>query len=301
MTAYKDNLIKEKMKSLTKHFDKVSRIIEDGKRHLILTVSLNKKIVNEYEMRVVSLRRSGTHAVINWILGHYEKEIGIDKDIVFFNNLPPKINYYRYLLNYHPNKLGNDAQGKFRGRYVLCYNYENACFKDITDPFFEFNHDIYLGKTKKRYDILILRDPFNTMASIYKGIMKGNKVYSQVHLNRKNITQLWIDYAKEFLGETNYLKNQKIIINYNQWIMDKNYRKEISKQLELDFTDKNFTQVSKHGGGSSFDGIELNRNSQQMKVTERWKTVIDDPEYRRMFNQEIIDYGEKIFGFTIPL
>ena len=54
--AYKDNLIKQKMKSLTKHFDKASRILEDCKRHLILTVSLNQEIVNEYEMRVVTHR-----------------------------------------------------------------------------------------------------------------------------------------------------------------------------------------------------------------------------------------------------
>lgn len=35
---------------------------------------------------------------------------------------------------------------------------------------------------------------------------------------------LWIDYAKEYLGETNYLKHNKICINYNQWFADVEYQ-----------------------------------------------------------------------------
>lgn len=119
---------------LNKHFGKASRIIEDCKRHLMLTVSLRKKIVNKNEIRVVSLRRSGTHAIINWILGHYDHKIGMDQDIAFFNDVKPRMNFYHQLAKYHPKKLYNDSQGKFRGRYVLCYNYENACLKDIAAP-----------------------------------------------------------------------------------------------------------------------------------------------------------------------
>ncbi|MGK7954882.1 MAG: hypothetical protein AB4063_06410 [Crocosphaera sp.] len=289
------------MESFNKYLGKAFRITEDFRRHLISTVSLDKKIVNQHEIKVVSLRRSGTHAIINWILGHYDYEIGMAKDVAFFNNVTPKINFYRQLAKYHPKKLGDDAQGKFRERHVLCYNYENACLEDVTAPYFEFNHDIYFGKSQHKYDVLILRDPFNTMASIYQGLIEGKTIYSKVHLKRKNITQLWIDYAKEFLGETNHLKNKKVLINYNQWIIDKNYRKEISKQLNLDFTDQNLTKVPKQGGGSSFDGVKFNHNSQQMRLTERWKKFINHPEYRRMFNQEMIDYGEKIFSFTSPL
>ncbi|MFN7247708.1 MAG: hypothetical protein ACK5UO_13890, partial [Microcystis sp.] len=31
---------------------------------------------------------------------------------------------------------------------------------------------------------------------------------------------MWMEYAKEFLGETSYLSNNKVVINYNLWFSD---------------------------------------------------------------------------------
>ena len=150
---------------------------------------------------------------------------------------------------------------------------------------------MYLGKTNKRYDVLIIRDPFNLFASRLKNNFLATKSKT------KTARELWIDYAKEFLGETNYLQHNKVCINYNLWVKNKDYRQEIAKQLEINFTDAAIDKVSGCGGGSSFDGRELDGKASKMDVNNRWKEFINNEEYRQLFNQErLLEYSLKIFG-----
>ena len=72
-----------------------------------------------------------------------------------------------------------------------------------------------------RYDVLLLRDTFNLIASRLK------KGFLSVKTKGMSLTDMWIEYAKEFLEETSYLSNNKVIINYNLWFSDISYRREI--------------------------------------------------------------------------
>ena len=266
--------------------------VDDLKR-IYFTSKKKSEIVNEKEIRVVGLRRSGNHAIITWIRRHYPEYI------YHLNNIPVKQNPYRFLAEHFPkDNLKQEAKGNFTHKNCLIYSYENGALENIADPIFEAKHDIYLGKSRTRTDVLILRDPFNMFASMLAGGEKTNSKlrYMRIRKSEKNISQLWLDYAKEFLGETSYLKNNKLVINYNKWCLEENYRKQISKQLNLEFSDAGFNIVKNIGGGSSFDGTKFSGESEKMDLMNRWKKYVDNNQYLQMFDQQIIDYSERISG-----
>jgi hypothetical protein len=244
------------------------------------------QIVNEQEVRMVGLRRSGNHAIINWIR---KQCTGTIKHL---NNIPINQNPYRFLYFHYPKaELQREAVGNFLKKDWLLYSYEDYSLEEINNSEIEKNHDLYLGKSAVRYDIVILRDPFNLMASRLK------KNYITVKTPNTNVIDLWINHAKEFTGETNQLKNNKIVVNYNQWFMDIDYRRELTSQLKIDFTDAGVDQVKSYGGGSSFDGENLDGKATKMDVLNRYKMFREHPEYKKLLeNEELLEYSYRIFG-----
>nr|WP_293093744.1 hypothetical protein [Okeania sp. SIO2F4] len=148
------------------------------------------------------MRRTGNHAIINWMRKRHHGEVW------HLNKVPVKRNPYRFLYEHYPQeKLRREASGDFLKKDCLIYSYEDYELEQIASQSFENKHDIYLGKSAVRYDVLILRDPFNLMASRLK------KDYMTVRNKNKTIVDLWIFYAQEYLGETQYLKNNKVVCN----------------------------------------------------------------------------------------
>lgn len=244
------------------------------------------EIVNQKEIRVVGLKRTGNHAIINWLRQQHSGEVW------HLNNIRPGTNPYRWLYSHYPKEhLKQEALGNFVAKDCLIYSYEDYSIERVTDPKFERRHDVYLGKSSLRYDLLILRDPFNLMASRLK------KNYITVKDPNYTVTDLWLEYAKEFLGETNYLTNNKVCINYNRWFFDVEYRKNLASALGIEFSDKGIERVKSEGGGSSFDGKEFDGQATKMDVLNRYKLFEDDPAYQSLVNnEELIEYSRKIFG-----
>ena len=211
---------------------------------------------------------------------------------------------FRQLAESYPNKapLIEQSKGNFVCKECLIYNYENCSLESIANSRCEQKHDLYLGRSQERYDLLIIRDPYNTFASICKGNNKSKATnpYSDTYpKNYKTIAELWLEYAKEYLGETNYLPHNKVVVNYNQWVSDRSYRQSISQQLGLDFCDAGFNTVKDYGGGSSFDGNKFDSKASEMAVFSRWQELKCDRQYQEMFDPEITEYSRKIFG-TLP-
>jgi len=99
------------------------------------------------------------------------------------------------------------------------------------------------------------------------------------------------------LEETQLLKNNKIVINYNQWFIDVDYRQQLAKQLNVKFSDAGFNDVKGQGGGSSFDGIAFRGKAAEMDILNRWKVFADQPQYQKLIdNTELQDYSKRIFG-----
>ncbi|WP_287525427.1 hypothetical protein [Okeania sp. SIO2C2] len=174
------------------------------------------EIVNQKEIRVAGMKRSGNHAIINWVKSQQNGDVG------FINNVLANQNPYRYKYENLRDKFPEhkwaiehnrqQAKGNFIKRDCLIYSYEDFPLEQIANDKFERNHDIYLGKSATRYDLLIIRDPFNLLASRLK-ISSKVAYFLSVNSPNKTMIDLWLDYAKEYLGETNYLKHNKVCVN----------------------------------------------------------------------------------------
>ena len=263
-----------------------------------LTEKEYSRIVNQKEIRVAGLRRTGNHAIICWM----EEQQKSTSNVYHLNNLKVNENPYRYkyqnLSYYHPQhqwaiaQYKKQARGELLQRDCLIYSYEDYSLKQIFSAHFENKHDLYIGKTLQRYDVLIIRDPFNLLASR----LKNN--FLPVKSKQKSFIDLWIEYAKEYLGETNYLKHNKICVNYNLWVKNRDYRHKLAQKLNIEFTDAGIDKVLSHGGGSSFDGKSLDGKATTMDTSNRWKYFVDNPTYLGLIkNKKILNYSHKIFGF----
>lgn len=295
---------------LNRTSQKLRHSVEDGFR-LFTYGSRSHHIVNQIEIRVFGLRRSGNHAIINWI-GRQVKG-----NTVFINHVKPQENPYRNQYeNYLSHKGGQvqkkdwkykdidwwkrEKEGRFSFKDCLIYSYEDQELERVASSLFERKHDMYLGKSEKRFDLIVMRDPFNLFASRFQTKPRDdgpNFSMLEVYSKRYSLPELWISYAKECLGETSFLPSEKVIVNYNEWFVNVGYRKQIAEKIGISFSDEGFSDVSEAGRGSSFDGSRYAGQAYKMDVMSRWRSYVDNPSYRSLLSTErLLLYSEKLFG-----
>lgn len=279
------------------------------------------KYVNLKEISCFGLRRSGNHALINWIIkqnsgcfvhlnnikiytsqdpyqGFTEATIGGINPLVYHKDNAKLRRFVRYLLQpsveyrYGGDRLELDRE-KLRKKFktLLIHSYEHYTLHKALGTWFEKNRTQFVGKSQDRFDILLLRDPYNTFASLIK---RGEKLN-----NPDEIIQKWIDHAREYLGLSNYLQN-RISVNYNCWFTDRSYRQKIANSLGLTFTDSGINMVSSVGQGSSFDRTSYDGKASKMPVLVRYQNYLDHPVMSKVLaNQELRELSESIFGLIV--
>lgn len=228
--------------------------------------------------RISGMRRSGNHAVINWILKQ------LSGATCYNNNMGP----------FHPPENTIIKKFSIRGfsKFNLLVSLEDKWCKDA---FLEFN-PLKFGQAKKQFNILILRDPYNMFASRWVWKDDFGLLFREDKSHQKMIIDLWKDHARTFLKWQGDKESVRIPLNYNRWFEEKDYRKSIAVQLDLKFTDAGKEDVTNYGHGSSFDGRDLHKQASNLKVLERWKGTIDDPIYRGLFeDEELKELARNIF------
>src|SRR5690606_6992167 len=140
----------------------------------------------------------------------------------------------------------------------------------------EQQHDTWIGRSKNRRDILILRDPLNLFASRLK--------CSAGSINWRTAVRMWKQHAREFLGRRSYLPNNPVFISYRAWVSRNDSRREAAETLGLAFNDRSFDSGAESAGGSSFDGLKFRRRASSMRVFDRWKQFAADSSYRQLFD-----------------
>jgi hypothetical protein len=251
--------------------------------------------VNRRELRIIGMSRSGNHAIINWIM---RQAIG---RVCFLNCAEPKTNPFRTARPMADGKrfstvgcrvsLSQELQGNFSQKDWLLYSHEDCFLGMVVHDDFERNHDRYVGRSAERTDVLILRDPFNLFAS------RLQAQYSQV--TARTAVRIWKQHAREFCGRRPYLPQGRVPISFNDWAVDRQYRRRIAERLGLGFTDAGFEEVSRTGGGSSFDGTAYDGRASGMDVLQRWKHCRQDERYLQLFDRQMVELSEEIFG-VIP-
>lgn len=258
-------------------------------------------IINKNEFRIVGMSRSGNHAIINWIINQLHGRY------CFLNCAEPKTNPFytarplyknkTCCVNYADFNLSAEQRGDFSRKDYLIHSYEDCFLGMLNNRTFEEHHDAYVGPSRRKEDIIVLRDPFNLFASRKKsGLFNRQKGAKSKPVTPLTAIRIWKQHAREVIGEKKYLRNKRIFINYNLWAYDYEYRKNIALALGLNFTDTGIEDVSICAGGSSFDGLKFSNRAKSMKVLERWKHYINDRDYKSIFDEEIISLSNKIFG-----
>lgn len=223
-----------------------------------------------------SLRRSGQHAIINWIAHQSKYKVIWYENINIDKFKKGEIKNKQSIKKYHINKKGD---------VLNIHSLESLV--DINEiketPFFEKSDVVYIS---------IIRDVYNYLSSYMRWKVKP----STYETNYMQITN-WINSAKDILDQN----SDFYPILYNNWFSNKEYRNKISDELGLNKSDVGIDQVLPNGLGSSFDGLRMNGKGSQMNVLQRYKNYLKNPDYINALNdlKEAHELNKEIFGFDI--
>ncbi len=274
--------------------------MKDSRKYILQCKSIDNQI------EFYGMRRSGHHAIMEWIFSQ------VKYPIFFFNDIEPYVKLGSlYDSGFWKNPLPGGRYGENFGFYS--FNYEDAPIKDLKKYMKKYEQLVLFKKAKKVKKVFVLRDPFNMFASRIKFFREKN---IQAKSNGKRLlryneeiaaggvgwynaaaVERWCEYAREFIGETNYY-DKKIFIDYNKWCADEEYRKSIAKSFSStgSYNDLARKKVPSNGGGSSFDFREFHGKGHMMKTDERWRVMIKDDEYLDVINNsELIRLAEKVY------
>lgn len=288
-------------------FRGVRRRLIDRLNALLAMIRSDKPLVNDLEVRVIGLRRTGNHAIINWLYHQFEGRR------CFLNNVFPGTNPFltyqerstvrQFQVDFYRDfSITRERLGFFSRKEALIYSFEDRPLADIHCPAFVKNRLRWVGKSAARKDLILLRDPYNLFASrLNHPAIAANPVYgSETSETIVNIRNLWKEYAREFLGETSVLGGQVIPVNFNQWVGDETYRRGLIEKMGRKLLNDGVVhEVLPIGGGSSFDGGPCAGDAARMAVFARWQAEKDNPAFREFVDDsELRELSRKIFGET---
>lgn len=221
------------------------------------------------------MSRSGNHAVINWILRQFACKFTfrncVKRSWKRQHKLVKLLNDKNTLISFENHELPSIVAGI------------KECKKS-----FRFNF-----KT-----ILLLRDPLNWLSSLIKFKKEEPNLEAEINVRLKRQKS----YMREYLGITSFLPN-KIVINYNKWVDDVEYRKQIFNGLmtwipESRFSDESMQNVSSPGH-SSFDQTKYDGQAQKMDVFNRYRYLSEVSDMVKL-DEEVMELAVQIFKNCKP-
>jgi hypothetical protein len=264
-----------------------------------------KRVPNDRCLRILALRRSGHHAIINWIRyqihgRHWflnDCRLGVNpfEGAQFESSLVAGLWGEHSLFRRH-----REARGSRVYKGALLYNFENVDLRSLK-TFMTLDDELrWFGPSRTRNDVLILRDPFNMLASQLRWAYGTQERPSKPTLDGvAEAAELWKVQAREFLGLTSFLSD-RISISYNHWFLDPEYRNALAEQFGFRNRDLGVDEVAKWGPSTSkdsFDGLRYDGRAQEMGVLDRWRQFTDDPFYREVTSDpELRTLSRDIFG-----
>ncbi len=197
------------------------------------------------------LKRSGNHAVINWIREN--------RNYDFVNNIAP---IGRYLDQELPKfDIGYLRLKRALRKIYLERNFDGFRLHQRIDLLVSVEDTppdyIPFRKTPKNLiEVNLIRSFENILASRIKKAFAEKKSLAFPDENNSYMSRfvdLWISYAEGALGPH---KENLIWIYYDRWLSDSAYRTDLTRRLGNDLSEGGLSRrVSRFGGGSSFSGV----------------------------------------------
>ena len=251
--------------------------------------------MNDLEIQVLGMSRSGNHAIVDWIFEQAEgpklllncAEGGTNP----FQSCRPLASGKGWRAE--PEIDFNAAsRGCHEDRRLLVHTYEDSWLDYVFSAELEEHGQEWLGQSRRKISMLVLRDPYNLFASRKR---MGRNLPPDI------ARDLWKQHAREALGDTHELRSETLIVLYNRWQSDKNYRREIVNWLGLQFSDRGIDSVPECAGGSSFDGTAFDGKATAMATDRRWTHFADDEGFRQFFDNEMVQLTERLYGLPLPI
>lgn len=274
----------------------LNRVSSDIEGHILDLLRPEKsEIINDIDLRFLGMRRSGNHAIIDWFIRSV-LESRNDAKHVFLNNINAKMSGYRQrYLTPEPDSyrragltrmIAPRRWRKFSQLDLLVRSYEDHTVEYFYPP----EPQKYYGASRIRRNYVILRDPLNLLASRRKAKMTAT---------REGLSEidLYLNHAK-LLDQP---KDEIRIVLYNLWLIDPEYRSGLAQDLGVAPAALS-AQPTRHGGGSSFSGIE--REVQKNELLNRWllaadQGVLDDAIDHKGIQRVIKDYFPEISSTSL--
>jgi hypothetical protein len=233
-------------------------------------------------LRMFGMRRSGNHAIANWL-----QRNAPSGQSVFLNNCKPNSDPFRTFRSIEVNgktsqhrkarKNLTSVAGRAEDGALLLFSYEDitpAMSADAQSVSGPFDEALLTG------DVLIYRSFLNWTASLLKK-MQANDSYSLLHRNaillraidQYGILLRQVEDADE-LGFT--------CICYDNWVRSEKYREAILTELDLPLRDNSLGPVQSYGGGSSFQ--KQANSADELETSRRWQKMAEDPEFAAVLN-----------------
>ena len=217
-------------------------------------------------LRIYGMRRSGNHALIDWIFRNAEQGRGL-----FLNACKPGRDPVRSALS-----VGVFDRGKEQGLKGLGQKLEAAgeapftvvSFEDVVPP--DAPEPLYAAPERSA---IIYRSFLQWSASLLRKI-QGNRRYGA--LDRSRIMMIALSKYQQILARIQ--QGNSIPLLYDAWMTDENYRADALKRLGLPGQDLSRGNVQRFGGGSSFQGKKTAIDD--LMTDKRSDAMADDLEYK---------------------
>ena len=231
-------------------------------------------VISHHFIRVFGLRRSGYHAIINWLSRNAPGRT------IFFNNCRSgqspfaahngievdgkKVAHPGEDANPHALEVGEGAS--------VFVSYENLMPSTPRRKPISGTLDL---KTVTR-DVIIARDFLNWSASLVKKL-QGNAELS-AHQRIAFALRLVDVYGDMLDLATCEDPSSPVMIRYDAWLEDADYRADVLQNIGFELKDDSTGRVEAYGNGSSFQPDAT--DAQELRPLDRWKAMHDDTEYR---------------------
>jgi hypothetical protein len=218
---------------------------------------------------IFALRRSGHHAIIEWLKGCYEtnNEVSYHENSVYNRHL----RHAQSWPDPAPEMIWQSAED----HDVLLVSYEDVDFDERwNSPAYSALRAPEYGETAR--STIVLRDWFNFAASRLR--YQANCTAIGKHdglifgLDWPEVEERWFKYANLVLnGDPE--SPSPICINYNRWCVDPGYRSALVQRYGVPNSDSRLDAVPDFGSGSSFEGRAMHGSGSAMNVLRRWEDL----------------------------
>lgn len=221
-------------------------------------------------MRVLGIRRTGQHAVINWMLRNSGRE-----NTVFMNSCTMRRSAMRTCGQ-------SELNARFSGNAYRLKRAMEAYLTPEKHPFVLISYEAGFeeGELSPNFpdalfdrEILVTRSFVNWLPSFIRLMRLMNPKSAPEALDISNGIVFEITRYKAHLLAAQ--DSNHVVICFDSWATSPNYRRHTLEELGLEALDNTLGEVQRYGGGSSFTKFKNSAN--ELPLTMRWQTMADDP------------------------